>query len=113
MPRVPRIKSASGIYHIVMRGINRQIIFKEAEDSIKFIKILKKYREICAFDIYAYCLMGNHVHLLIREGYEPLGNIMRRICGSFVLWYNKKYSRVGYLFQGRFRSEVVEDESYF
>lgn len=59
--------------------------------------------EICEYKLYAYCLMENHLHLLLMEGKEPLETVMRRICGSYVLWYNKKYIRVGYLFQDRFK----------
>jgi len=113
VPRVARIKSKSGIYHIIMRGINRQIVFEENEDCVKFIQTLQKYKAICKYRLYAYCLMGNHLHLLLMEGTEPLGNAMRRICSSYVLWYNKKYDRVGYLFQDRFKSEPVEDDGYF
>lgn len=113
MPRQARKKSASGIYHIMMRGINRQIIFNDNEDYLKFIHTLQKYKEKSEYEIYAYCLMGNHVHLLLKVGPEPLEQIMRRICGSYVYWYNAKYQRIGYLFQDRFKSEAVEDDSYF
>ncbi|NLS45482.1 MAG: transposase [Firmicutes bacterium] len=113
MPRAARRKSASGIYHIIMRRINRLILFKEEEDSVRFIETLQKYKEICGYRLYAYCLMGNHIHLLLKEDKEPLATIMRRICGSYVLWYNKKYDRTGCLFQGRFKSEPVENEVYF
>ncbi|AOT71794.1 transposase [Geosporobacter ferrireducens] len=113
MPRMPRIKSKSGIYHIVMRGINRQIVFEDEEDCHKFIQNLQKYKEISEYKLYAYCLMGNHLHLLLMEDKEPLETVMRRICGSYVLWYNKKYGRIGYLFQDRFKSEPVEDDAYF
>ena len=113
VPRAARIKSKSGIYHIIMRGINRQTLFNDEEDFAKFIQTLQRYREICEYNLYAYCLMGNHLHLLLKEGKDPLETVMRRICGSYVLWYNKKYDRVGYLFQDRFKSEPVEDEAYF
>ena len=113
MPRVARIKSKSGIYHIIMRGINRQTLFEDEEDYGKFILTLQRYREVCEYRLYAYCLMDNHLHLLLEEGKEPLETVMRRICGSYVLWYNKKYDRVGYLFQGRFKSEPIEDDVYF
>lgn len=113
MPRVAREKSESGIYHIMVRGINRQEIFVEEEDYIRFIQTLERFKEISNYDLYAYCLMGNHVHILLKEGPEPLSTIMRRIGSSYVLWYNKKYNRVGYLFQGRFKSEPVENDSYF
>ncbi|MGI6427701.1 MAG: transposase [Natronincolaceae bacterium] len=113
MPRVARTRSATGIYHIIIRGINRQTIFKDEEDNIKLIQTLQKYKETCEYSLYAYCLMKNHLHLLLKEGKEPLETIMRKICSSYVLWYNKKYDRVGYLFQDRFRSEPVEDDKYF
>lgn len=113
MPRVPRKKSKSGIYHIVMRGINRQTIFEDDEDCEKFIQTLQKYKEVCEYELYSYCLMGNHLHILLKEGKEPLEQVMRRICGSYVYWYNWKYERVGNLFQDRYRSEPVEDDAYF
>lgn len=113
MPRAARIKSESGIYHIIMRGINRQVLFETEQDRTRFIETLQRYRGISKYKLYAYCLMSNHVHLLIRECEEPLETVMRRICGSYVLWYNKKYDRVGYLLQDRFKSEPVEDNTYF
>ncbi len=113
MPRMSRDRSKSGIYHIIMRGINRQSIFQDNEDYIKFLHTLQKYKQTCEYELYAYCLMGNHIHLLLREGKEPLESVMRRICGSYVLWYNRKYDRVGYLFQDRYKSEPVEDDTYF
>lgn len=113
MPRTSRVKSKSGTYHIIMRGINRQTLFEDEEDYIRFVQTLERYKEVCGYSLYAYCLMGNHVHLLLKEDKHPLETIMRKICGSYVLWYNKKYDRVGYLFQDRFKSEPVEDEAYF
>lgn len=113
MARQARKKSSSNIYHLLMRGINRQNIFYDTEDYQKFLDVLFRYRDISGYSIYAYCLMNNHIHLLIKEGEEPLAKIMRRICGSFVYWYNAKYQRVGNLFQDRFKSEAVEDDKYF
>ena len=113
MPRAPRIKSKTGIYHIVMRGINHQTLFEDEEDRDRFIQTLQRYREICEYKLYAYCLMDNHLHLLLMEGKEPLETVMRRIGGSYVLRYNRKYGRVGHLFQDRFKSEPVEDDVYF
>ena len=63
--------------------------------------------------IYAWCLMGNHVHLLIKEADEPIGDVMKRIASSYVYYYNNKYDRVGHLFQERFKSQPVDDWSYF
>jgi len=112
LPRKARQKSESGIYHIIMRGINRQVIFCEDEDFHKLLQALQHYKNICGYHLYAYCLMSNHVHLLMKIEHESLAQIMRRVCGKFVYWYNKKYDRSGYLFQDRFRSEPVEDDSY-
>lgn len=95
-----------------MRGINRQSIFEDQEDYEKFMETIKHYKEISRYEIYAYCLMGNHVHLLLKTGEEPLEQIMRRICGSYVYWYNWKYKRIGNLFQDRFKSEAVENDEY-
>lgn len=112
MPRTQRKKSSTGIYHIVFRGINRQQIFEEDEDYERFLYLLKQYQQICSYHIYAYCLMPNHIHLLIKEGTEELGQTFRRIGASFVYWYNLKYGRTGHLFQDRYKSEVVEDDAY-
>lgn len=108
-----RARVKSEIYHIIMRKINRQTLFEDEEDCAKLIQILKKYKEVCEYKVYTYCLMRNHLHILLKEGKEPLETVMRRICGSYVLWYNKKYDMVGYLFQDRFKSEPVEDKEYF
>ncbi|MEN3005199.1 transposase [Dehalobacterium formicoaceticum] len=73
----------------------------------------KKISRKNGYKIYGYCLMENHIHLLIKEEKEALEIIMRRIGASYVYWYNLKYNRYGHLFQDRYKSEVVEDESYF
>jgi REP element-mobilizing transposase RayT len=113
MPRQARKKSESGIYHIMLRGINQQQIFEDAEDYEKFLEILRDCKAICKFKLYAYCLMGNHVHLLLKEGSESLEQVFKRLCGRFVYWYNVKYQRVGHLFQDRFKSEPVDSDEYF
>ena len=113
MPRQAREKSRTGIYHIMLRGINRQTIFEDEEDSLKFLETLKFYKAISGYNIFAYCLMSNHIHILLQVGKEDLDLIMKRIAGSYVYWYNWKYYRKGHLFQDRYKSEPVEDEKYF
>lgn len=113
MPRKPRRQSVSGIYHIILRGINKQSIFSDEEDNQKFLQVLSECKQISGFKLYAYCLMGNHVHLLMKEEQEPIRLIFKRIGTRYVFWFNSKYNRVGHLFQDRFRSEAVEDERYF
>ncbi len=113
MPRLPRQKSESGIYHIMLRGINQQAIFEDEEDNQKFIETLKSYKAVSGYKVFAYCLMSNHIHILLKVEKEELDLIMKRIAGSYVYWYNWKYHRVGHLFQDRFKSEPVEDDAYF
>ena len=112
MPRQARKQAETGIYHVMLRGVNQQQIFEEKEDARKFLWILKECKEISEFKLLAYCLMGNHVHLLIKEGLEPLAQIFKRIGGRYVYWFNIKYQRVGHLFQDRFKSEPVETDEY-
>lgn len=97
----------------MLRGINQQQIFEEDGDYERSIEILKDCKDIGKFEVYAYCLMGNHVHLLIKEKEEEIGQIIKRIGARFVYWYNVKYQRVGHLFQDRFKSELINDQSYF
>ncbi len=113
MPRQARRKSESGIYHIMLRGINKQVIFEDEEDNFKFLETLKNYKAISGYKVFAYCLMSNHVHLLLKVEKEDIDLIIKRIASSYVYWYNWKYKRKGHLFQDRFKSEPVEDDSYF
>ena len=113
MARQARKKSNSGIYHIILRGINRQQIFEDGEDYSKFLRILEECKAISKFEIFAYCLMNNHIHLLLKEVKEPIEQVMKRITTRFVYWYNIKYQRSGHLFQDRFKSEPVESDEYF
>ena len=113
MSRAARKLSESGIYHVMLRGNDRQKVFLEEEDRQYWISLLNRYKSVSQFELYAYCLMGNHVHMLLRTGAEPLEKVFRRLGSAFVYWYNLKYDRVGHLFQDRFRSEAVEDDGYF
>jgi len=112
MPRTMRQRSQTGIYHVILRGINRQAIFNEADDYQKFIEIMLKCKAISGFEMFAYCLMQNHVHLLIKENQEGIAQIFKRIGVRYVSWYNWKYDRRGPLFQDRFKSEPIEDDRY-
>lgn len=108
MPRRAREKSESKIYHVMLRGANRQEIFHDEEDYLRFLETLEKLKKKAEIKVYGWCLMGNHVHLLMGEGREELSTTMKRIGVSFAWYYNWKYNTTGHLFQDRFRSEKVE-----
>ena len=112
MPRTARKKCESRIYHVMLRGINRQQIFEDGEDCRKFLSVLKDCKTVSGFKLYAYCIMGNHVHLLIKEEQEGLEKVFRRIGSRFVYWYNAKYAREGHLFQDRYKAEAIDSEEY-
>ena len=122
MPRQQRQTSGTGIYHVMLRGINHQDIFESREDYWKFLRLLR----LQAFPednqghplpphciIYAYCLMPNHVHLLIRELDEGISAPISSISIAYAQYFNKRYSHSGHLFQDRFKSEPVNDMEYF
>ena len=122
MPRRARQTSGTGIYHVMMRGINHQNIFEEPEDYYQFLNTLDMMARSYEPDgtpsgrnytLYAYCLMSNHIHLLIREREDKIGMTIKRIASSYVYYYNHKYSRDGHLFRERFKSEPVNDMAYF
>ena len=113
MPRTARAYSPTEIYHVMMRAVNRQQIFFAEEDYLYFIELIRRYKTICGFTLYAYCLMGNHIHLLIGVEKYSLSMVLKRIECAFVYWYNSKYERIGHLFQDRFKSEPVNDRRYF
>ncbi len=112
MPRHAREKSETGIYHIMVRGINRQEIFHDADDYQKYLDTLSRVKEEKHFQVLGYCLMTNHLHLLINEGKSDISDIMKRIGVSYAYWYNWKYQRNGHVFQDRYKSESVEDDAY-
>ena len=122
MPRQAREESGTGIYHVMLRGINRQDIFEEAEDYMRMLSCLQLMLEqyddlgnrlppLCTF--YAYCLMSNHIHLLLRVNQEDIGSTIKHLAVMYAMYYNQKYSRSGHVFQDRFKSEPVNDMAYF
>jgi len=96
----------------MLRGNERKKIFRDDEDRLRFINILHKKQSKTDLSIYAYCLMDNHVHLILRENNKEISLIMKGIATSYAMYFNIKYGRVGHVFQDRFKSEAVEDERY-
>jgi len=112
MPRKAREKSENGIYHIILRGNGRQEIFHDDEDFIRFIETLDRYKTETKMKVHGWCLMNNHIHLLLEKGEEELSTTMKRIEVSFVWFYNRKYETTGHLFQDRFKSEIIDSDKY-
>ena len=90
MSRKPRELSPTNIYHVVIRGADRQILFEEKTDYQKYLHILEYYKSECNFELYAYCLMSNHIHLIIHINDIPLSSVFRRINTSYAVWFNMK-----------------------
>lgn len=112
MPRKARTKSTTNTYHICIKALNSQLMFEESKDFKKYLDILAYQKENCGFELFAYCLMSNHVHLLIRVNQIPLESIFRKINTTYASWFNLKYKRTGSFQDGRYYSEPVEDISY-
>ena len=112
MARSGRRLSASGVYHIVLRGINKQTIFYDDEDREVFLNRMKLAKKETPCEIYAFCLMSNHIHMLVREKQTTIGKVYMKLLSSYVYWYNRKYERIGNLFQDRYKSEPIEADSH-
>lgn len=112
MPRQTRKKSSTNIYHVVVRGVNRQTMFEEAKDYIKYLDMLLYYKEKYKFKLFAYCLMSNHVHLVLQTADSPISSIFQGLNTRYAIWYNMKYQRCGHLQQERYYSEPIESEKY-
>lgn len=111
MPRRPRIEIA-GYYHIINRGVEQRVIFKEPADFEYFEELMCFYMKSYGITLHNYCLMSNHYHLLIKIQHENLSKFMRQLNMNYAIYFNKKYKRVGHLWQGRFKSWYVTDEAY-
>jgi REP element-mobilizing transposase RayT len=112
MPRQARIKSSTGIYHVMIRGINKEKIFEKDVYKGKSLKIIREIKEEIDFSIIAYCIMDNHMHLLIQANENNLTEVMMKLDVKYAMYYNYFEERYGHVFQNRFKSEVVEDKKY-
>lgn len=111
MARRPRIEIA-GYYHVINRGVEQRVVFYDKDDFECFIKLLTKGCEKFNIVLHNYCLMSNHYHLLIEIQDEILSKFMRYLNSNYAVYFNKKYTRSGHLWQGRFKSWYVANEAY-
>jgi putative transposase len=114
MARHPRLILPNQPHHVIQRGNDRQLIFREQADYQRFLGWLKESAHFYSVAIHAYVLMPNHMHLLATPGdSEGLAQMMQKLGRFYVPWFNNKYQRYGGLFQGRFRTSLVDSERYF
>ena len=112
MPRQARRMSSTGYMHLIVRGNGRQALFEEEQDYIRYLETLERYCTETGVSVCSFCLMENHVHLLVHGEAEQTTLLMKKLGISYSEYFNRKYERAGHLFQDRFRSEPVEDEAY-
>lgn len=112
MARKPRIHYYGAVNHVIARGNNKEKIIYENADRIKYLELLKKYRDKYEFLLYAYALMDNHLHLLIEVRDIPLSVMMQGLQLSYTQYLNKKYHRVGHVFQQRYKAVLCDKDEY-
>lgn len=112
MARKPRIEYPGAFFHIIARGNNREDIFRDNEDRQHYLEHLSSYINMGKVTLYAFCLMTNHIHLLVEMGEVPISRVLQRLHTWYTRYYNQKYNRVGHVFQGRYKSVLCEKDAY-
>src|SRR3989337_3824537 len=112
MARKPRIEFPGAFYHVVSRGNQRQNIFHDKSDHLAYLNRLEHYRKKYRVNVYAFILMSNHVHLLVETKDAPLSKFMQGIQFTYTQYYNRKYSKIGHLFQGRYKTILCDRDAY-
>lgn len=111
MARGPRNYINMPFYHIMVQGINKEYILNKVEDKRQYLKFINKAKDETDIYIVSYCIMDNHVHILVKEkSIEDLSRFMHKINTLYAIYYNKKYNRVGYVFRDRYKSQVIYSE---
>lgn len=113
MPRHARIDAPTALHHIVIRGNERRKIFRDDEDRNNFLSRLGMLLQQTSTACYAWVLLSNHVHLLLRTGMVPIATLMQRLLTGYAQQFNRRHHRSGHLFQNRYKSILCEDEPYF
>jgi len=113
MPRKARLDAPGVLHHIIIRGIERRKIFRDDQDKDNFIDrlamLLSETRTAC----YAWALMSNHAHFLLRSGHRGISTLMRRLLTGYAVYFNRRYNRHGQLFQNRYKSIICQEDIYF
>lgn len=112
MTRPLRLEMPGGLYHVLVRGSERRVVFRDDRDRTRYLERLAHYQQKFGFQVWAYCLMSNHVHLAIARGEARLSRIMARLQSSYTQYFNRRHRRSGHLFQGRYKAYLVEKDRY-
>ena len=112
MPRQARLDAPGLLQHVMARGIERGKLFRDDKDCKSFLDRLADILEETQTQCYAWALIPNHFHLLLRTGPTPLSKVMRRLMTGYAVTFNKRHKRAGHLFQNRYKSVVCEDDPY-
>jgi REP element-mobilizing transposase RayT len=112
MARKPRLEVEGGLYHVITRGNDRQVIFHSDQDHARFLSLLWNVKERFPFYLYAYCLMSNHLHLLLERRADTVGKIMQRLLTGYSQYYNRRHRHVGHVFQGRHKAILCQSDGY-
>ena len=112
MARKPRIHFPTALYHVIARGNRRQAIFLDKKDFKTYLSFLAEYKRKFSFHLYAYALMKNHLHLLMAVEEIPLSKIMQILQFRFTRYFNKRYRKIGHLFQGRYKAILCDQDPY-
>ena len=112
MPRQPRLDAPGLLQHVMARGIERRKLFRDDKDRQSFLKRLAIILEETQTQCYAWALIPNHFHFLLRTGPTPLSKVMRRLMTGYAVTFNKRHKRSGYLFQNRYKSVICEEDPY-
>ncbi|RDD29655.1 hypothetical protein CR161_02440 [Prosthecochloris sp. ZM] len=113
MPRGARLDSPGTLHHVMMRGIEKSLIFYDDHDRRMMLKKIGFLSKETGTPIYAFALMPNHVHLLLKSGAKGLPTFMRRLLSSYAMFFNSRHKRVGHVFQNRYKSIICEEDRYF
>jgi putative transposase len=113
MPRRARLDAPGALHHVIVRGINRADLFADDVDRKKFLERLGVVTGDSHFAVYAFAIMSNHVHVLIRSGVTGVSAAMRKLLTWYAIYFNRRHGRTGHLFENRYKSILCEEEPYF